>query len=114
MKGKYLFNLTPEELVEYLRDTGVTEWDGSYIARMNHRQDAIMLDERGEVLFQINKGKTSTLHAVPFGDLLRAFNKFTHKMSFTVTDGELEDLDLDAAIADEIIQTAIFGEVIYA
>jgi hypothetical protein len=114
MKGKFLFRLNPEELVEYLRDTGVTEWDGSYIARMNHRQGAYLGDERGKVVFQINRGMRSTLHDVAFADLLRVFNKFTHKMSFTVTDGELEDLDLDADLADEIIQTAIFGEVVYA
>lgn len=113
MKAKFHIKLNPKDLVEQLLDTGVTEWDGGYIKRIAYLEAADDLWGE-EVVIQLQDAGTHILRKIPVHKLIEAFNQFTHKMSFTVTDGELEDLDLDAAVADEICQTAIFGEVMYA
>ena len=113
MKAKFHIKLTSEDLVQKLLDTGVTDWNGSYISHIIYNENAD--DVWGEeVHIQTDIDEEYSLHKVPVHKLLEAFNEFVHKMSFTVTDGELEDLDFDAAVADEILQTAVFGEVVYA
>lgn len=113
MKAKFHIKLTPEDLVQKLLDTGVTAWDGGYIKGIAYLEAADELWGE-EVVIQVAEESGLTLHKVPVHKLLEAFNEFVHKMSFTVTNGKLDDLDFDAAVADEILQTAVFGEVVYA
>lgn len=113
MKTRFHITLNPEKLVEVLLDTGVTAWEGSYITKIelvNSDPDDIW---GAEVLVQLEEETKTSGYWVPIHKMIEAFNQFVHKMSFTVTNGELEDLDLDAEVADEICQTAVFGEVIY-
>ena len=107
MTQQFQFAFNTEELVETLLGTGVTIYDSGFVRK-------IRADDNDMVLIQIDEDAGRQRFHVKGEDLLRAFNKFTHKMSFTVTNGELEDLDLDADLADTICQTAIFGEVLYA
>lgn len=113
MKAKFHIKLNPKDLVEQLQDTGVTAWDGGHIKQ-------IVLPEYAddfwgeEVRIRLQDGDTDIIRRIPVHKLVEAFNEFTHKMSFTVTNGELEDLDLDAETADAICQTAMFGEVKFA
>lgn len=108
MKAKFRITLAPEDLVQKLFDTGVTAWDGGFITGLRYEK------KTDTVFIQVYEDLKYMLYMVPSADVLRVFNEFVHKMSFTVTDGELEDLDLDAATADEILQTVVFGEVVYA
>lgn len=112
MKAKFTITLTTEELVERLLDTGVTEWVGSDFVKVFHYKDGdrVLIRMNIERDGRINRHEQMVEGAV----LHQAFNEFVHSMSFTVTDGELDDLDFDAAVADEILQTAVFGEVVYA
>lgn len=112
MKAKFHIKLTPEDLVRKLLDTGVTAWDGGYIKGIAYLEADDLWGE--EVVIQVAEESGLTLRKVPAHKLLEAFNEFVHKMSFTVTNGKLDDLDFDAAVADEILQTAVFGEVVYA
>lgn len=105
MKQKLV--LSTQEAVDAINDTGVTEWAGSHVRKVE------MGAQHDTVVVHLNDEHLPT-YTMTGWMLLEAFNEYADEMTWQVTRGYLHDLDFDAETADSIIQTAVYGEVKFA
>ena len=111
-RAEIRINLSTEDLVQPINDTGLLWWSGSDTGELEYLgDDMVEIPMRNPRNHDAKNAKT---YKVTGTQLSEAFQKYTRHMSLTIANGKLEDIDLDASVANLICQVATYGEVVYA
>lgn len=111
-RAEIRISLSTEDLVQKLNDTGLLWWSGSDTGELEYLgDDMVEIPMRNP---KSRSGRNPKVYKVTGAKLSEAFQKYAKHMTFVIANGELDDLDLDASVANLICQEATYGRVIFA
>jgi len=111
-KAEIRISLSTEDLVQKINDTGVIWWHGSDTGGLEYLGgDMVEIAMRNP---KNHDAENAKMYKITGAKLAEAFQKYASHMTFVIANGKLDDLDLDASVANLICQEATYGKVIYA